>query len=181
LRRAILTLGGTVAGIAALLAVKYQPASSVVGMAAVPAPTGSPAAVAPLAGPSAGGKPAGAGKPTATGKPTAKPSGTHASSGSSSSAASTVPRTFTGAVDYTQYGPMQVQITVSGKKITKITVLQETNVGGLSGSIDSTAIPQLTSEALAAQSAHINAVSGASYTSAGYKQSLQSAIDKAGL
>ena len=76
---------------------------------------------------------------------------------------------------------MQVAITVSGKKITKVTVVQETNTGGLSSSIDAMAIPTLTSEALAAQSAHINAVSGASYTSAGYIQSLQSAIDQAGL
>lgn len=45
--------------------------------------------------------------------------------------------------------------------------------------IDSTAIPQLTSETLTAQSARIDAVSGASYTSAGYIQSLQSALDKA--
>ena len=76
---------------------------------------------------------------------------------------------------------MQVAITVSGKTITKITVVQQTNTGGESTSIDATAIPKLTSEALTAQSAKIDAVSGASYTSAGYIQSLQSAIDQAGL
>ena len=76
---------------------------------------------------------------------------------------------------------MQVAITVSGKTITKVTVVQETNAGGPSSSIDAMAIPKLTSEALAAQSARIDAVSGASYTSAGYIQSLQSAIDQAGL
>jgi uncharacterized protein with FMN-binding domain len=76
---------------------------------------------------------------------------------------------------------MQVAITVSGTKITKITVVQQTNQGAYSGQVDANAIPQLTSEALAAQSAKIDAVSGASYTSAGYIQSLQSAIDQAGL
>jgi uncharacterized protein with FMN-binding domain len=100
---------------------------------------------------------------------------------SSPAAQPTTPRTITGAVDNTQYGPMQVAITVSGKTITKVTVVQETNAGGPSSSIDAMAIPKLTSEALAAQSARIDAVSGASYTSAGYIQSLQSAIDQAGL
>ena len=79
----------------------------------------------------------------------------------------------------TQYGPMQVQVTLVGQRITKVAVVQQTNVGAMSGQIDSTAIPQLTSETLTAQSARIDAVSGASYTSAGYIQSLQSALDKA--
>ena len=93
---------------------------------------------------------------------------------------STATRTIAGAVESTPYGPMQVQATLAGTRITNITVLQETNVGGRSGQIDAMAIPQLTAEALAAQSAKIDAVSGASYTSAGYIQSLQSALDKAG-
>ena len=59
-------------------------------------------------------------------------------------------------------------------------MVQQTNDGVESNQIDANAIPQLTSETLAAQSAHIDAVSGASYTSSGYSQSLQSALDKAG-
>ena len=81
--------------------------------------------------------------------------------------------------DNTQYGPMQVQLVLAGKKITAVNVLQHTNTGVTSIQIDSNALPKLTSEALAAQSARIDAVSGASYTSAGYIQSLQSALDKA--
>ncbi|TVZ07488.1 FMN-binding protein [Trebonia kvetii] len=88
-------------------------------------------------------------------------------------------RTLTGAVENTQYGPMQVQVTLTGTKITEITVLQHTDEGTTSAQIDSTALPKLTAEALAAQSARIDAVSGASYTSSGYIQSLQSALDKA--
>ena len=74
---------------------------------------------------------------------------------------------------------MQVAIIVAGKTITKVTVVQQTNAGAESQQIDAMAIPKLTSEALAAQSARIDAVSGASYTSQGYIQSLQSAIDQA--
>jgi uncharacterized protein with FMN-binding domain len=80
----------------------------------------------------------------------------------------------------TQFGPMQVQVTLAGMKITKVTVLQRTNDGAESDQIDANALPKLASEALVAQSAHIDAVSGATYTSSGYIQSLQSALDKAG-
>jgi uncharacterized protein with FMN-binding domain len=89
-------------------------------------------------------------------------------------------RTVTGTAANTQYGPMQVQLTLSGTKITKVTVLQRTNDGAESNQIDATAIPTLTSETLAAQGAQIDAVSGATYTSSGYIQSLQSALDRAG-
>jgi len=107
---------------------------------------------------------------TAPASPAGKPGGT---------AGSATTRTVTGAVANTQYGPMQVQLTLVGQRITKVTVVQQTNVGARSEQIDSAAIPQLTSETLTAQSARIDAVSGASYTSAGYIQSLQSALDKA--
>jgi uncharacterized protein with FMN-binding domain len=85
----------------------------------------------------------------------------------------------TGQTVSTQYGPMQVQATLTGGRITAVRVLQQTNVGAQSQQIDAFAIPQLTKEALTAQSARIHAVSGATYTSAGYIQSLQSALDKA--
>jgi uncharacterized protein with FMN-binding domain len=85
----------------------------------------------------------------------------------------------TGQAVSTAYGPMQVQATLTGGRITGVKVLQQTNLGSLSQQIDASAIPQLTQEALTAQSARIHAVSGASYTSAGYIQSLQSALDKA--
>jgi uncharacterized protein with FMN-binding domain len=75
---------------------------------------------------------------------------------------------------------MQVRLTLAGTKITNVTVLQRTDDGSESDEIDANAIPKLTSETLAAQSAHIDAVSGASYTSSGYIKSLQSALDQAG-
>jgi uncharacterized protein with FMN-binding domain len=173
LRRAILTLGGTVAGIAVLLGVKFHPASS------TPLAS-SQSLAAPSTAAAAAGVPAT--KPSASSTPgSGSSAGSSGGSSAGGTAQSTTARTFTGAVDNTSYGPMQVAITVSGKTITKVTVLQKTDTGSESMSIDAMAIPKLTSEALAAQSAKIDAVSGASYTSAGYIQSLQSAIDQAGL
>ena len=74
---------------------------------------------------------------------------------------------------------MQVQLVLTGKQITKVNILQRTDDGQESNQIDSFAIPKLTSETLTAQSARIDAVSGATYTSQGYIQSLQSALDHA--
>ena len=88
-------------------------------------------------------------------------------------------RTLTGMVANTQYGPMQVQLVLTGTRITKVNVLQQTDNGQESSQVDSIAIPKLTSETLTAQSARIDAVSGATYTSQGYIQSLQSALDQA--
>jgi len=75
---------------------------------------------------------------------------------------------------------MQVQLTVTGTTITNATAVQQTDDGAESMQIDSFAIPQLNKETLAAQSAKIDAVSGASYTSMGYIQSLQCAVDQIG-
>lgn len=89
--------------------------------------------------------------------------------------------TYAGQTAQTQYGPVQVQITVSGGKLTDVTALQLTNDGGRSVQISQQAAPILRQEALQAQSAQIQAVSGATYTSEGYVTSLQSALDQAGL
>ncbi|MEV7451464.1 FMN-binding protein [Streptomyces nigra] len=88
-------------------------------------------------------------------------------------------RTVTGAVAQTQYGPVQVRVTVSGGKITKAEAVKAPS-GGQSTNITANAVPKLNQAAVAAGSAEIDAVSGATYTSAGYKESLQSALDQAG-
>lgn len=77
------------------------------------------------------------------------------------------------------YGTVQLRVTLDGSRITDITPVSLPQ-GGRSGDISSYAAPQLLREALAAQSAQIDTVSGASYTSAGYAESLQSALDKRG-
>jgi uncharacterized protein with FMN-binding domain len=88
--------------------------------------------------------------------------------------------TYTGAVEQTPYGPVQVAVTLSHGKLTSVKALQTPSTASRSQALADYAVPTLTREALGAQSARIQAVSGASYTSEGYMQSLQSALDKAG-
>jgi uncharacterized protein with FMN-binding domain len=175
MRRAILTIGSTAAGLAALLSFKTH--SSV---AAVAEPGASPAAASTSAGAPHPSPVASTAKAKASS--TASPMKAKASAGASAmsgSGASTAARTVTGAVESTMYGPMQVKVTLDGSKITNVSVVQETNDGQESQQIDSFAIPKLTAETLTAQSARIDAVSGATTTSDGYIGSLQSALDQA--
>jgi len=81
----------------------------------------------------------------------------------------------------TRYGPVQVQLRVEGGRITAATALKAPSGNARSDSITQYAVPKLSKEVLAAQSAKIDAVSGATYTSQGYISSLQSAVDKAHL
>lgn len=84
-----------------------------------------------------------------------------------------------GAVENTEYGPVQVQVTVAGGKITEVKTLQHPYEEQRSRQISAIALPQLRAEALAAQSSRIDGVSGATYTTEGYIASLQSALDAA--
>jgi uncharacterized protein with FMN-binding domain len=192
MRRAVLTLGGTVAGLVALFSFKTH---SLAGESALDPPT-TPASASPIApatpttpatrtmpAPSSPTAKSGAGAtPPVT--PAASAAGKMTSAGTPTPATSpttamTTTRTVTGAVASTPYGPMQVQVTLAGTRITAVTVLQQTNDGAESGQIDSFAIPKLTAETLTVQSARIDTVSGATSTSTGYIQSLQSALDNA--
>ena len=87
--------------------------------------------------------------------------------------------TFTGAQADTPYGPVQVQVVVANGTITSANATMYPKSGGHDKEINDYAIPILNSEATAAQSAQINMVSGATYTSGGYQSSLQSALDQA--
>jgi uncharacterized protein with FMN-binding domain len=86
--------------------------------------------------------------------------------------------TVTGQLVDMRYGPVQVQVTVSGGKVTDVTAIQ-LPAAGRSGRISSIVEPMLRSEALTAQTANIDIISGATYTSESYAQSLQSALDQA--
>ena len=103
------------------------------------------------------------------------------SSGSSSSGSSSASSTVTGSVAQTRWGPVQVELTVAAGKITKVSVLQYPNGNGKDAEINSYALPILVQETVDAQSADIDMVSGATVTSDGYVQSLQSALDQANL
>lgn len=87
--------------------------------------------------------------------------------------------TVNGAVIDTMYGPVQVQVTVRGSRIVSANAINYPQGGGRDQEINSLAIPQLDQEAMQAQSARIDTVSGATYTSDGYRRSLQSALDAA--
>ncbi|MFG2308231.1 FMN-binding protein [Streptomyces sp. NPDC048566] len=106
------------------------------------------------------------------------PGGSGDSSGSSGSTKAS--GTFTGDSVQTRWGPVQVRITLESGRITDVTAVVYPSENPRDQEINSYAIPQLRREALAAQSAQIDSVSGATYTSDGYRQSLQSALDSAG-
>lgn len=110
---------------------------------------------------------------------TTSSNGTGVASGTAGASSST---TYTGSTVQTRYGPVQVQATVdSSGTITEVTWLQYPTGEGKSVQINQRAMPVLTDEALQAQSAQVSTVAGASYSSAGFTQSLQSALDQAGI
>jgi uncharacterized protein with FMN-binding domain len=193
MRRAVLTLTGTVAGLAALFSFRtHAPGIADVSAASTPSglsatsPTAtksaSPMLKTPASKPSASKSAkasmttasASAASPTPTPvKMTAAPTPT----ASASTAPAGKSGTFAGPTESTAYGPVQVTITVSGGKITAANGSLES--GG--DSISENALPQLNSETVTAQKADIQAVSGATATSDGYIGSLQQAVDSAGL
>jgi uncharacterized protein with FMN-binding domain len=90
-------------------------------------------------------------------------------------------KTVTGSVADTRWGPVQVELKVSNAKITDVSVIQYPNGNGKDDEINSQALPILIQETVDSQSAGIDMVSGATVTSDGYIESLQSALDQAGL
>jgi uncharacterized protein with FMN-binding domain len=89
-------------------------------------------------------------------------------------------KTLTGKAWPTVYGLVQVRITVAGGRVTAASAVRYPVDTPRDAQINAFAIPQLNKEAVAADSAKIDTVSGATYTSQGYVGSLQSALDKAG-
>src|SRR4051794_13414128 len=124
------------------------------------------------------------GSTTASGATSAPTNGSSSSSSSSSAGSTTgsaTSGTVTGTAADTRWGPVQVQITVADGSITDIAVVQYPNGNGKDQEINARALPILIQETLKAQSASIDMVTGATYTSDGYVTSLQSALDQAGL
>lgn len=161
-RRLLGAAGATAFGIAALF---VYPTSHGASLAAGPIGT---VGTAGLTGTASGG--AGSGSSGSAG-------GSSTTSGSGGSGDGT----FTGDTVQTRWGPVQVQIRVSGGKITDAGVVQVPQGNSRDLEINSYAVPVLNSEVVQAQSAQIDTVSGATVTSDGYLQSLQSAIDAAHL
>jgi uncharacterized protein with FMN-binding domain len=104
------------------------------------------------------------------------------SSGDSSSAPTAPAATDTvvdGSAEMTRYGAVQVRVTISGGRITDVTAIQYPTAERRDQEINSYALPQLRTEVLSAQSAQVDVVSGATFTTEGYLASLQSALDAA--
>jgi uncharacterized protein with FMN-binding domain len=160
MRRAILAILATAAGLVVLLSFKTHASTGL-----------SSTIITPV------GQNGAAGSTKASAAPKAGTSG----SGSGSSSTSAVSKTVAGDVVQTIYGPIQVTITVKSGKITAVDVPTYPNGTGRDQEINSYALPQLVQETVSANSAQIDGVSGATYTSQGYVSSLQSALDKAGL
>ncbi|WP_405798045.1 FMN-binding protein [Streptomyces longwoodensis] len=157
LRRVVLASAGTVSAFVLLLSLKPH---------GLPEPAAAPAP-APSSSVGAG----------ASGGSGSSGSGSTGSGGGSASGT----RTVTGESVQTRWGPVQVRVTLSGGKITDVTAVTYPQDNPRDQQISSYALPELRSEALRTQSADIDTVSGATYTSDGYRESLQSALDAAGL
>ncbi|MFE0515893.1 FMN-binding protein [Streptomyces sp. NPDC058964] len=151
LRRIVLASAATVSGMVLLLSLKPHTSPAVAVGAPAPAPSSSSSA-------SSGGSSSGSSGKSATGTKTA-----------------------TGDTVQTRWGPVQVRVTIKGGRLTEVKAVSYPHENPRDQQINSYAIPQLRREALAAQSAEIDTVSGATYTSDGYRQSLQSALDSAGV
>jgi uncharacterized protein with FMN-binding domain len=168
LRRVILAIVATAVGLVLLLSFKSHSSTGLAASSIISPQNGT--------GTSTTGTSSTAGTGTTSPSSGSKSSGSN--SGSSGSGSS---RTVDGNEVQTVYGPIQVDITVKGGKITAANVPVYPNGTMRDVQIDQFALPQLIQETVSASSASIDAVSGASYTSQGYISSLQSAIDKAGI
>lgn len=116
---------------------------------------------------------------TSAATPAAAGASTSGTATNQTASASTT-KTVTSAVETNQYGNVQLKVTISGGKITAVQTLQIPQNDGKSAQINAYAEPILKASALKTQSAQIDTVSGATYTSDSYKLALQSALDTAG-
>ena len=155
MKRALLVGAGTLAGVAALITLNPEAGTATTATASGATSTGSS---------SAGSSGTSAGTSATTG--TTATDGTYAGD----------------AVDVGRgYGTVQVQVTVTSGKVVDVTALAVPQNDPRSSQISSQAVPMLVQQAIAAQTASISGVSGATYTSSGFAQSLRSALVQAGL
>ena len=169
MRRALVATAGTVVGLVALLSYK---SSGSVNLQKVQLGSGQPGAAATTV-------------PPATSTPPTNPSTGNASSVAPTTT-TTPPVSTTGRQTYVGqdiqyvYGDIEVAATFESGRITNVSVPQNDAIDGRSQMINSYAVPILEQEAVAAQGLNFNVVSGATFTSDAFAQSLQSALSKAG-
>jgi len=165
MRRAVSVLLATVAGLVLLANFHTSPGLTSPTLPSDSRPGSSPADSNPPAG--------------------ASPFGLSGSGGSPSTSTTTpatggANRVIDGPTEENRYGPVQVRVTLSGNRIVDVQALQLPSDRSRSRQINDVAGPELRQEALQAQSAQVHTISGATYTSTGYRQSLQAALDVAG-
>ncbi len=179
MKRIVYALMATVTGLVLLFSYRTSVAPGAASALSDVAPVSSGTTAAPAPTPSSA--------PTSSASASPSPSASSGSAASGSSSGSTGQTTssglrdgtYTGAAANTRYGPVQVQITVSGGSITDVQVPEYPSSNGRDQQINSRALPTLMDETMQAQSAQVDMVSGATYTSTGYRTSLQSALDQA--
>jgi uncharacterized protein with FMN-binding domain len=157
MRRAVIATAGTVVGLVLLLGYRSEGAVKVQKV-----DTGT-------------GTSTGTGTGTGTGTSTGTGTGTTVPP----AASSTSDRSYTGQDIFYRYGDIEVAVTLSGSRIVAVTVPQNDASSPYSQTVNSTAVPILVKEAVAAQGVSFDVVSGATYTSDAFAQSLQSALEKA--
>ena len=180
IRKTAFLITGTVAGVVGV--VSYNPphlTNQIASSGGTPATnTATPAASATTSNSKSPAQPA----PTKSSKSSANTQTQTASPAATTPTTTAgVSGTFKGETSQTRWGPVQVQVTLTDGKITDVATLQYPNGDRRSQSISSQVIPWLQDEVLQVQSAQINGISGATYTSGGFKASLASALQKAGL
>ncbi len=164
MRRAVIATAGTVVGLVLLLGYRSEGA---VRVAKVDAGAGTSS--------------------TSLGTNTTIGSGTNSGTNTGTNTATTVPtaassssdRTYTGQDVSYRYGDIEVAVTVDGSRIVTVSVPQDDTFSPYSQTVNSAAVPILVREAVAAQGIDFDVVSGATYASDAFAQSLQSALDKA--
>ncbi len=164
LATSVLVTGATLAGLSGVLVLNRTSAPVAGASTADAASPQTTTASSSAAGPSGSAAPSSATSPSA----------------SAASPSTGTTTTYAGSTYNTPYGPVQVTITVRDGSMTEIS-LDQVPSGNHSDQINSYAGPLLVEEALSAQSAQVDTISGATYTSEGFRRSLESALTKAGL
>jgi len=192
IRKTAFLVTGTVAGVVGVLSYNPPQLSNSIASSNInpvpdstpsPATTSSAENVTPSKSPAPEStKTKAAAKPSQTASQTQSKSQTQNSTQTQSpSPVTKASGTFAGDTSYTRWGPVQVQVTLSDGVITDVSTLQYPNGDRRSLGISNQVIPWLQQEVLKVQSANISGISGATYTSNGFKASLASALQKAGL
>ena len=178
MRRAVPAIIATVVGLLALMSFKSAPSTAIKSASAQVTKPTTPAATAPPTNPPATNPPTTRAPASTTPATNGPPLAPTTSPTTAPPANANTVRTIDGDPFANQYGTVQVRVTLQGNRITNVTPLQMPFEHQRSAEISQQAQPLILQEVLQAQSAQIDLIGGASYTTQSYAQSLQSALDK---